>query len=180
MTKDNSSEITQERLKEVLDYNKETGVFTWIKKTSPRATSIKIGAIAGNLQPNGRWYIMLDGKTYLAHRLAWLYVYGYSPTGDKPFIDHINGKPADNRLINLRVCSHSENQRNTKKPKRNTSGFKGVSYHKVIGKFCAYIVNSSTGKTEYLGLYDTPEEASVVQIAKSIEYYGEFHPYKLL
>lgn len=173
-----NKEITQERLKEVLEYNPETGIFIWIAKTSP-ASRIKVGEVAGNLQPNGRWYIMIDGKTRLAHRLAWLYMRGNVPSGEQPFIDHIDGNPLNNIFSNLRPCSNSENQRNTRKPRRNTSGFKGVSYHKLTGKFCAYVTNPLTCKKQHLGLYTTPEEASLAHIIKSVEYYRDFHPDKL-
>lgn len=175
MTKDNSSEITQERLKAVLDYNQNTGVFTWKISTGPRSV---IGKPAGSYDVKGYVVIAIDTKTRKAHRLAWLYIYGDFPQGTRPFIDHINGNPADNRLVNLRVSSGVENSRNRFKTSTNETGFKGVSWdrnNRGNKKFKAQIRNPVTGRNENLGRYLTPEEASLAYENKSKEYYGDFY-----
>jgi len=98
--------ITQDKLKEILDYNQHTGLFTWkkIKKYSNRS----VGDIAGSLSL-GYVVIGIDKKIYKAHRLAWLYVYGEFP---KEQLDHINGNKEDNRICNLREANQSQNNFN--------------------------------------------------------------------
>jgi len=149
--------LTQERLKELLSYDPETGVFVWVVKPSQR---VYIGAVAGIKKPNGYWYIKIDCKLYRAHRLAWLYMTGAFPPGQT---DHINRARADNRFANLRAVTHSENQHNRIKQKNNTSGLKGVSYHKASKKWLAQIWSSNVSK--YLGVFLTPEEASAAYLA---------------
>lgn len=100
---------------------------------------------------NGYVYCWIDGKSRLIHRE----IMGRSLDGD---VDHINGNKLDNRKENLRVASHAENCQNSKVSKRNSSGYKGVSYWKSHQKFVAQIMHF--GKREFLGYFDTPEEAA--------------------
>ena len=145
-------ELTQERLKEVLHYDHETGIFTRKIKT---ASNTKIGDIAGGLTDQGYSTICIDYKGYRAHRLAWMYLYGYFPKE----IDHINGNRLDNRLCNLREVTRSENNQNHKKLRsNNTTGYVGVSQFKRDNNFLARIVVD--GKIKSIGYFDTPEEAS--------------------
>jgi hypothetical protein len=126
INKEKEAALPQKRLKEVLSYSKENGVFTWIKKTHPSVSKIRVGQVAGTLN-NGYVQINIDGFSYLAHRLVWLYVHGEFPQGEKEhYIDHINGKRADNRFENLKVSSLVNNQRNQKRNSVNTSGITGV------------------------------------------------------
>ena len=111
--------LTQERLKELFLYDKDTGFFVRHKKLGPKKE------VAGHVATKGHRQIMLDGNLYMAHRLAWLYVNGSFP--DK-LIDHINRNPDDNRIKNLRQATSSENQQNTKVRKDNLCGEKGISY----------------------------------------------------
>lgn len=108
--------------------------------------------------PFGHLIISYEGKSYLAHRLAWLFYYRSWPNGN---IDHINGNPKDNRPENLRDVSHKENMKNCKKRSDNTSGITGVYYHKPSGKWQArgYV----DGKANSLGLYVEKEQAVVVR-----------------
>ena len=76
--------LTQDRLKELFNYDSATGVFTRIKTTSSRAMK---GFIAGSVSSHGYLRIRIDGRVYFAHRLAWLYEFGEFPLG---IMDHIN------------------------------------------------------------------------------------------
>ena len=140
--------ITQEEIRQRLQYNSSDGTLTWI---SHKRRPDLIGTIAGSKNLNSHIQIYVNCKKYWAHRLVWLYHYGYMPK----IIDHINGDPSDNRIENLRECSHSENLRNVGKSKSNTSGVKGVSWSKAAQKW-----EARCGK--YLGLYETKEEAAKV------------------
>lgn len=162
--------ITQEELKSKLNYNCETGLFTWKQSSSNR---IKIGGIAGNTwfnKHNGKIYkrIFVKDKLYYSHRLAWFYVYGAWPEQE---IDHVNGNGEDNRLINLRCVSSSENKKNMKIKSSNNSGVSGISFHKKANKWmCRITVNK---KTIYIGLFEDINDATLA-IKKYREIYG-FH-----
>ena len=160
------SELTQEILKQLLDYNPETGVFTRKVRTSNR---IKAGDVAGT--PNGKGYLQvrLLGRLHKLHRLAWLYVTGEWPT---VMIDHENGTRSDNRFSNLRDATRGENIQNSKIRKDNTSGVKGVTVQRKTGKWIAEIkVNK---QRHYLGIFDDLDvAAAVVQSARG-RLHGEF------
>ena len=110
--------------------------------------------------------IIIGKAFYKAHRLAWLYVYGEDPKMD---IDHVNGDRADNRIINLRQISRSENLQNQCKPRSKVSGYLGVTRH-FDGRWRARVrVN---GKYMHLGCFSTALEASIAyKTAKSL-----YHP----
>ena len=139
----------QSRVRELLCYNKDTGIFTW-KVSRGR---VKEGSVAGYAGKDGYIQIGLDGKLYNAHRLAYLYYVGYMPS----MVDHINGDKQDNRWSNLRPCSKTSNGYNSKLNKSNKSGVKGVSWHKTAGKWRAQL--DINGKTRHLGLFEDKEEA---------------------
>jgi hypothetical protein len=143
--------LTQEKLKELLDYDETTGVFTRKIRT---ANAIQVGDIAGCMRPDGRFVISLENKRYFSHRLAWLYVYGFLPE----MLDHIDGNPSNNKINNLRSCTSSQNQENQRKPQTsNKCGFLGVSYKKRINKFISQI--QIDGVVTHLGCFSTPEDA---------------------
>jgi len=125
--------ITQKELKEILDYNPETGVFIWLKHNKNQKS---IGDAAGHLMAEGRTSIRINYISYLLHRLAWLYVYGKWPNE----IDHINHNQSDNRISNLREVTHRENMLNQSMCKNNTSGVTGVYWHKKNNKWFASIM----------------------------------------
>jgi hypothetical protein len=158
--------ITQEKLKDLLHYDSGTGVFTWVK---PRI-GVRVGAVAGSPDRHGYICTRIDGRRYLAHRLAWLYVHGVTPP---EHIDHINQVKADNRLANLRLATTSENLKNTGVYVNNTSGFKGVSWDKQNQNWRA--TATLTGKQLHLGRFNTAEEASAAYNNFAKVNHGQFY-----
>jgi len=124
--------LTQNRLKELLNYNYETGVFVWREDRR----RVKSGDYAGGLGENGYVQIGIDGFTYRGHQLAWLYHYGEFP---KLCVDHINHDRSDNRIDNLRCVSAAENGKNRGRQSNNKSGHVGVHWDKSRGKWLASI-----------------------------------------
>jgi hypothetical protein len=158
--------ITQDELKELYEYNKDTGIFTARVHRSSRA-------VAGSVVSSrcGDYLIVcIKNKKYLAHRLAWLYVYGKLPT---KFIDHINGKKDDNMINNLRECTKAQNQVNIGKLANNTTGFKGVSFVKENNNYRARIKIGN--KYKHLGVRKTAEEASLLYEKEANKVHGEFY-----
>jgi len=145
--------LTAERLREILDYDPETGLFTRTDAVI-KGHSYKKGDKAGYLCTTGYIKHSIHGGYYMAHRLVWLHVYGKWPTN---IIDHINGNPSDNRLCNLREVTVSQNAQNQKKAQiDNTTGFLGVIKS---GKHRYKAVININGKYCHLGTFDTPEIA---------------------
>lgn len=128
-----AQELTQARLKELLNYDPETGVFVWKIRVNSKVAA---GSVAGTLNSRGYTTITWDGKKLLAHRLAWLFVYGEWPTGK---LDHINRVRIDNRVVNLREASNSENSLNQSIRSDSSSGVRGVSYDPARCKWRAHI-----------------------------------------
>ncbi len=149
--------LTQELVKELLDYNSATGDLTWKIALSNR---IKVGDIAGCLSGRGYLRVRINHKLYLAHRIIWLGYYGYMP---EQGIDHINRKPADNRICNLREVSVQCNARNCGNWRNNTSGVKGVVWHKPPKKWAARIKVDFALKS--LGLYTSFDDAVCARLA---------------
>lgn len=155
--------LTQARLKELLRYDPETGVFTWRATKSRR----KAGAVAGSIQ-FGYVRISIHRKIYSAHRLAWLYVYGKWP--DKE-IDHINRVKNDNRLCNLRDTTREINNQNASLRKDSPFGVRGVTKHFASSKYRARI--QAGKKIVYLGQFDTIEEAQSAYAAAAAKLHAE-------
>jgi len=123
-----------------------------------------VGDVAGCLVSTGYVGIRIDYVSYLAHRLAFLYMEGYIPTE----VDHINHIPSDNRWENLREVSHKDNQRNRPRFKNNTSGATGVTWCKQTGKWKAAIRVNGISKT--LGRYSNKADAVTVREAANMIY----------
>jgi hypothetical protein len=141
--------LSHEEIKRLLNYDPDTGKFTWKITVNSRAPA---GSVAGCINPDGYRQIRVAGIVYKAHRLAWLYVTGKFPLNG---VDHINGDRMDNRIDNLRDVSHRENHQNTKFH-RNGRLF-GTSFHKQSKKWEARI--RVRDKRIYLGSFDTEQEA---------------------
>ena len=157
--------LTQARLFEVLDYDRHSGKFRWKISYS----NAPLGSLAGNLNTNGYRNITIDGVSYKEHRLVWLYVYGELP---RKQIDHVNCIPTDNRICNLRLATHGQNQMNCNKYANNTSGFKGVDFYKRGQKWRA---RANVNKRSYLiGYYATAKDAYVAYCNFIFEHHGAF------
>ena len=159
-----ASDITAERLRELLSYDPETGLF---HNKRHRGSKARVGSKAGSINTIGYSQVKVDGKLYSSHRLAWLYTYGAFPEG---CVDHINRNRSDNRICNLREADKSENGQNKSLPQsNNTHGFLGVT--RDTGKWSARI--TTNGKTKYIGLFATPELAH----AAYLEEKRKVHPF---
>jgi len=158
--------VTQDRLKELVHYDPVSGVFTRIKDAGPNA---KAGEVLGKSKPQGRSRVCIDGKFYLLHRLAFLYMTGAMPEDE---VDHINRDPSDNRWENLRPATRAENCHNIGVPSHNTSGLKGASFDKARNLWQAGI--KVNGRRIALGRYETAEEAHAAYVKAAEKYFGEF------
>lgn len=158
--------LTQARLKELLHYDPETGIFTWVAPTSDR---MKPGQVAGC---GFRYvYISIDYRSYPAHRLAWLYMTGVWPKSE---VDHENRNRKDNRWRNLRAASGSQNKCNSTRP--NKTGMRGVYLNK--GKYQVQVTKH--GVCHSGGTYSTPEEAHAAACALRSKLHGEFATHEAL
>lgn len=158
--------VTYLRLREVLQYDPDTGVFVWLVSTSNR---VKVGAVAGRIRSDGSVRIGFDGRLYLAHRLAWFSVHGCWPSAE---LDHLNRNPEDNRLCNLREATKTQNMWNTKRRCDNSTGFKGVIWSKQKRKFQARI--TINGEPRHLGFFDDPSRAHAAYVSAAQRHFGEF------
>lgn len=140
--------LTAERLRELVHYDPDTGIFT--RKTD--RGGFAVGSEMGCVSHRGYSKICIDKRRYYAHRLAWLYMHGETPK----VVDHINGNTSDNRLTNLRNVDQAGNLQNMKRMNRtNTSGFTGVTRKRK--RWTAQL--SLNEKHVSLGVYETKEEA---------------------
>lgn len=154
-------------LKERFFYNEYSGQLTW-KILFP-------GKFAGTKCKPGKNYqaefikIALERLDFKAHRICWIIYYDRKiKTGH--VIDHINGNPLDNRIVNLRECLNNQNCMNSKTPKSSSTGFKGVS--KCGNKYRSYITKNK--KQIHLGLFDTLLDAHEAYTQSAVKLFGEF------
>jgi len=157
--------LTQSRLKELLNYDPETGIFTWVANRQ----KVTIGDVAGTINKGYR-AIRIDGKQYKAHRLTFLYMTGNFP---KEHTDHIDGDKLNNRWANLRGCTHAENHQNRASHKGSSSKYVGVGWHKASQKWRADI--KINGKQKFLGRFET-EIAAYASYCKAKSELHAFNP----
>lgn len=156
--------ITQEYLKSILDYDPETGVFTW-KVTRGRAVK---GRIAGSIIAHGYRGTKIDRIYHLMHRLAFIWMTGSCPD----FVDHINGVRDDNRWSNLRPATRSENNRNSRSRPNSTSKYLGVYWCKFFNVWKSAV--SVSGKRIGLGSFHSEIEAAKAYDKAAKLHYGDF------
>lgn len=147
--------LTHSRLQEVFDYNPDTGVFT----RKAKQTGVRKGAVSGSLHAYGYLVTSIDRKSYTCHRLAWLYMTGAWPQGQ---IDHVNGDRKDNRFVNLRDVTKTQNAQNQRKAQRSNKSTGVLGTWKNGNGFAARISHNNTKL--YLGTFKTLAEAKTAYI----------------
>lgn len=158
--------MTQDELKKILHYDPLTGIFTWLVKPSQ---AVNIGDTAGYINSStGHMFVGINNRTYALHRLAWFYMKGYWPK----LLDHEDRIRHNNVWTNLREATYSQNCQNASLRKDNTSGIKGVCWHKESGKWQARI--SHENKRYCLGRFNSIEEAQDAIESKRAELHGNF------
>ncbi len=165
-----SSDLTVERLREVINYDPETGIFTWrIQKGRIRPGTVS--CYAGGRRRSPHIQIQIDKKPYTGSRLAWLYMTGSWPVAQ---IDHINFNTLDNRWCNLREATHSQNTGHRRLLRNNTSGYTGV-WRKggKSKKWTAEIRHN--GQRINFGLFNNKEDAATVRDRVAQQLRGEFY-----
>ena len=155
-------------VRDLFDYSDEAKGLVWKAKTSP-LSRVVIGQNAGCPGKEGYIVIGIRKRTFFAHHLVWLWCHGEWPQRQ---LDHANCDPADNRIANLRLASSSENTANQKRKSTNTSGFKGVGWHRGLQRWQAVIMQNY--KSTHLGYFDTPEAAHEAYVAAASVRFGEF------
>jgi hypothetical protein len=154
--------LTQKRLKQLLNYNSETGIFTWKETRTFTALS---GSTAGSKNSCGYIRIKLDGQEQMAHRLAWMFIHGKLNTQLE--IDHINGVRDDNRILNLRQVNSSQQRMNSKLNRDNTSGYRGVvKDSRGNGRWRVFI------QREFVGSFKTKEDAIIAHTSEFNRRFG--------
>lgn len=154
--------ITHERLRELLSYDSQTGVFTWNGRSGRGLHDRnKPGCVAGSMNSKGYVTIKVDNQTHKAHRLAWFYVHGAWPAHQ---IDHKDTTRHHNWIDNLREATGGQNAQNQRRPHRNNkSGYLGVSWDAGKDKWVPTIYVN--GRNKRLGAFETPEEAHRVYVS---------------
>lgn len=166
-----------EFLRECLVYDHATGVLRWKKRPCEHFVNQKawatwnakyVGRTVGTVVHRKYVIVRILGLSYLLHRVVWKLV-----TGDEPptSVDHRDGNPANNRWRNLRGADQSEQNWNSKTSRRNTSGYRGVSWHE--GKWLVRFV--IRGELRRFGRFDTLEEAAAVYEAAARKAHGSFY-----
>lgn len=176
---------TPNELRQLLTYQPETGDLFWKERPEnmfgggayppdrlAKSWNTKFaGKVAGSENGTGHLRLSVFGHRIVCHRVAWAMHYGEWPPSDRE-IDHVNLNGADNRIINLRIATRSQNGHNKTPPSSNVSGAKGVSWHKQGGKWQVKI--GHLGKQYYLGLFDDFDVAVKVRREASERLVGDF------
>lgn len=163
--------VTIQRLRQVLDYDPQSGVFIWKERDfSAQGWNTSYAGRQALTSDNGSGYRVgsVDCVKVYAHRVAWAIVHGEWPS----IIDHIDGDRSNNRISNLRSVSHAENARNCRLNKNNTSGTNGVSWNKAARKWQVHVTVDR--KQSCLGLFDCADAAKAARAQADQE--SGFHP----
>lgn len=159
--------LTADRLRIMVRYEPETGLFFPLKaRSGPKRKRLHLGTLTGN----GYFCFRVDGVTYQAHRLAWLYMTGDWPKAE---IDHRNRRRSDNRWENLREATDLENPQNRSRRSDNKSGATGIYLHGLTGKWAASI--AANGNRKHLGLFENIEDARAAYAAEKAVFHA-FQP----
>lgn len=157
-----SAAPTAERVRELLDYNAESGIFKWRETRG----GVRVGTIAGRVNVNGYVEIGIDGRLLGAHRAAWMHANGAIPAGH--VVDHIDGNKRDNRLVNLRVVTVSQNGRNRHRP-AGANTVVGVTWDKARRKWRADIKVGD--KCVTVGRFDRHDDAQAAHVAAKAKHH---------
>lgn len=152
--------ITYERLHDVLHYDEDSGIFIWKERDEFKMSGMK----AGTTNHDGYIRIAIDKHHYMAHRLAWLYMYGYFPENE---IDHIDRNPSNNKINNLRESSRSCNCFNRNVRSDSSSRITGVLFRKDNGMWTANIM--VLGKRKHIGQFKTKLDAAIARYNAEID-----------
>lgn len=158
--------LTQDRLKYLIHYDPETGVMTRRVSTS---NCVKVGDIIKGKSVRGYRRAMVDGIRYKAHDLAWLYMTGRFP---EHIVDHIDCNPDNMRWTNLREATQQQNCFNRSASRNNTSGFKGVKWHKSSQRWEGW-VGFNHGRV-FAGSFSSKDHAARAVMSLRERLYGEF------
>lgn len=156
--------ITQDELKRRVSYDTETGAFIW--RVKPRR-AVPPGTRAGSAGAKGQRYIMLNKKSYLEHRLAFLWMTGSIPD----LVDHINRNTGDNRWCNLRAATLSQNGFNRKRNDKNTTGHKNV-YPAPCGNY--KVIVTANNRQHYGGYFQSVLAAKAKAAELRAKLHGEY------
>lgn len=165
-------DLSTDYVKAIFDYDEESGILRWEHRADmpPQWNGKFPGRIAGTVNDRGYVLVAIYGKDYRAHRIIWAIKTGRWPEHE---IDHENTVKSDNRWFNLRQATHAQNNCNKGPQSNNKSGYKGVSWCRIIKAWVASIRHH--GVTTKLGYRDDPEDAHELYKTAAIEMHGEFH-----
>jgi hypothetical protein len=159
------AELTAARVRELFDYQQDTGLLIYRIKSGKKMP----GDVAGTLNGAGYIQVGIDYKLYLAHRIIWLWMTGEWPD---PECDHEDTNRANNRWGNLREATSSQNKCNKSPQSNNKSGYRGVSWNAKLKRWCAFI--QIARKTKYLGSFTDKEKAFLAYCAAAEENHKQF------
>lgn len=158
-------QLTAERVRELFDYDPHSGLIT----NRVRRAKAPPGAISTYRHICGYLAMSIDCKRYLAHRVIWFWMTGKWPVSE---IDHIDLDRNNNAWVNLREATSSQNRANRKAQRNNSSGFKGVTFHKPTRRWRAKIKNGS--HHFHLGLFERPEDAHAAYVKAAEQHFCQF------
>jgi hypothetical protein len=158
--------MLKQDLLDIFEYR--DGNLYWKKPTGNR---VKKGSKVGSIGSNGYLAVKINGKSYLVHRLIYLYHNGYLPT----IVDHKDNNQLNNDIDNLRGATHAENRQNAKLRKDNKSGTKGISWDKTHKHWKVQINKDS--KAICIGNFEDLELAELVAVMAREKYHGKFARY---